>query len=272
MSTDSIPRTEQEITLFHKSALAYATVFKWPVFPLKPGGKTPIFEGGFHIATTEISQINDWWQAYPTAGIGLPTGKISGFTILDVDPRNRGDESLERLRDEYGGLPDTVTCLTAGGGCHYYFKYDERIKRSKIPGYDGLDLQGNGKYVVLPPSIHPNGKRYEWELSSHPQEANVSPVPEWLLSLTGEATEGQRKPVSHWQGILQGMAEGGRNEAAASLAGHLLRKGIHPEVAYELIALWNDGRNDPPLEVEELDKTFNSILRSEVDRLKRKGR
>ncbi|WP_081867082.1 bifunctional DNA primase/polymerase [Halobacillus karajensis] len=272
LSKNSLPQIKENITIFHKSALAYARVFKWPVFPLVPGGKSPLIDGGFHNATIDIEQINKWWTESPEAGIGLATGKISGYTVLDVDPRNGGDESLERLIEDYGSLPDTVTCLTAGGGSHYYFKYDERLTRSKTPGYEGLDLQGNGKYVVLPPSIHPNGKQYEWELSSRPDETPIAELPAWLLSVTGEATEAQKRPVSHWREILQGAGEGGRNEATASLVGHLLRRGIDTEVAYELTVLWNEGRNDPPLDIRELDKTFNSILRSEVERLKQRGR
>ncbi|MBH0228835.1 bifunctional DNA primase/polymerase [Halobacillus yeomjeoni] len=267
---NSILAQKQEDILY-KSALAYVELFNWPVFPLKPKSKTPLFAGGFHNATRDVSKIKQWWTEHPEANIGLPTGDASGISVLDVDPRNGGDSSIEKLIEKYEDLPDTVTCLTAGGGQHYYFLYDKRINKSKLQGYEGLDLQGRGKYVILPPSIHPNCRKYEWELSSRPTDTSIVNVPQWLIELAGEDIQTVKKPLNHWKEILGGIMEGGRNEATASLAGYLLRKGLHPEVAYEITYLWNKGRNTPPLSDDEMDRTFNSIFQSEVGRLK-KGR
>lgn len=81
--------------------------------------------------------------------------------------------------------------------------------------------------------------------------------------------DGAAKPVTtdEWLDILDGMGEGGRNNAAARLSGHLLIHNIHPNVAYKMVELWNE-QNSPPLEEKELVRTFESILKKEIARRK----
>lgn len=164
-------------------AIAYSHMLGWKVFPIHYKSKVPITQHGFHEATNDIEQITKWYTDNPKAGIGLPTGEVNNLVVMDIDPRNGGDVSLERLIDEYGKLPDTVHCLTGGGGEHYYFNNDECITKSKLDGYPGIDIQGNGKYVVLPPSTHPNGKKYYWEGSSKPVITPIADIPSFLLKL-----------------------------------------------------------------------------------------
>lgn len=153
---------------------------------------------------------------------------------------------------------------------YYYFKWDERINRSSIQGYEGIDIQGNGKYVVLPPSTHPSGKGYEWELSSRPIENDIATAPSWLIELLIKKQSGgkfQAKPAEHYLKILKGVSDGERTNSMTSLIGHLLAKNIDYRIAYELVLLWNE-RNNPPHTVEEVTKTFNNFLRREIDKKK----
>src|SRR5699024_6921084 len=144
---------------------------------------SPATKNGFKDATGDLTQITNWWQSNPDYGIGLPTGEVNNIAVIDIDPRNGGSVSFERLTDEYEQLPHTIECLTGGGGSHLYYRYDKRISKSKLDGYPGLDIQSNGKYIVLPPSIHPNGKEYAFELSSYPGETEIASMPEWLITL-----------------------------------------------------------------------------------------
>ncbi|MCA1011384.1 bifunctional DNA primase/polymerase [Halobacillus halophilus] len=269
MSDYSITQTKAANTIFYKSAVAYAEKLEWPVFPLKPKDKTPIYKGGFHKATKDINQIKEWWTDHPEANIGIPTA-VSGFIALDIDIRHSGDESLQELKDHYGELPETVEAITGSGGSHLLFKDPGGISnRANIR--PGIDVRGEGGYIVVAPSLHPSGGAYEWELSSRPLEIEIAEAPKWLLHLIKEEKQPEGKTYTHWTSLLQGIGEGGRNEAAASLTGMLLRKNIHPAIAYELLRCWNE-RNDPALPVEELDKTYNSILNKEIRRLKQRGR
>src|SRR5215217_4491581 len=79
-----------------KAALAYA----WrgvPVFPCEQRAKRPLTRNGHWDATTNRRAIERWWKRWPSANIGLPTGKKSGIVVLDVDVDDGGLESLAKL-------------------------------------------------------------------------------------------------------------------------------------------------------------------------------
>src|SRR5690606_30697619 len=135
-------------------------------------------------------------------------------------------ESLEELVDNYGELPETVEAVTGSGGSHYLFTYKEGIQNQAGQIAKGLDIRGDGGYIVAAPSIHISGKSYEWEVSAHPLEKKVLEAPDWLIALirASAGTKQTVKPTSHWTGILQGVGDGQRNHSAASLTGYLLRK------------------------------------------------
>jgi hypothetical protein len=155
----------------------------WPVFPLAPGTKKPPkgFTGGFHNATCDATTIRQWWDAIPRANVGIATGASSGLVILDVDGEH-GAESLTALEAEHGRLPDTVEAISGSGGRHLYFQYPgEHIPCSQSKLAPGLDIKADGGYVVSPPSRHPDGGEYVWEVSGHPDETTLAPLPSWLV-------------------------------------------------------------------------------------------
>lgn len=253
-----------------KPALGYVQLLGWAIFPINYKSKTPITQHGFKDATRDLQQIKQWWTKYPNAGIGLPTGTINNVFVIDIDVRNNGHISFDNLLSTYGELPHTVECLTGGGGNHYYFKWNERINKSSLQDFEGIDVQGNGKYVVLPPSTHPSGNRYEWELSSRPVENNIAPAPNWLIDLLSKKHTGgkyQARPTEHFLRILKGVSDGERTNSMTSLIGHLLAKNIDYRIAYELVLLWNE-RNNPPHSIDEVTKTFNNYLRMEIEKKK----
>lgn len=271
------------ITPNGKAAIAYASKLNWSVFPLhtpngkfcschnpncQSVGKHPRTKNGLKAASSNIEVINEWWNKWPDANIAIATGEASGFVVLDVDPRHGGEDSLELLIKQYGPLPNTVEAITGGGGYHILFKNPGQVKnRTNI--LPGLDVRGEGGYIVVSPSLHASGKRYEWELSSRPLEVPLSDIPKWLLQMIVDPEQNKhtKKPDDHWKKIIQGVGEGERNTSAASLAGYLLRRGIGASIAYELILLWNE-RNNPPESIEVIENTFNSILKRELKRLK----
>ena len=157
------------------AALAYARRGV-PVFPCEPGGKRPLTYNGFWDATTEMSRIRAWWGSWPAANVGVPTGQRSGLLVLDVDPRDGGFESLAALERRNGPLPETAKARTGGGGVHVFFRYPagETVRNSAGALGTGLDVRGEGGYVVVPPSR--TQSIYEWIDRSSPAE------PSWLLA------------------------------------------------------------------------------------------
>jgi hypothetical protein len=166
-----------------------------PVFPLVPREKAPRVPRGCYSATTDLRQIAAWWSRWPTANIGIATGKPSGFWVLDIDPRHGGLRSLELLEQQardWGALiplHQTLRQLTGGGGIHLVYQMPDFSRGIDPPNgafadYQGIDLKKTGGYVVAPPSIHPSGMAYQWQ-----DEASPAPFPWAVLDLWVEARQ-----------------------------------------------------------------------------------
>jgi len=131
-------------------ALSYAALGK-PVFPLKPD-KKPYTKHGFKDASLDPAQIRAWWGRWPDAGIGIPTGKASGWLVLDIDVDKGGDASLSALVEQHGDLPPTPRAKTPSGGDHFFFKNptDVEVRNSESKIGKGIDIRGEGGYVGVP--------------------------------------------------------------------------------------------------------------------------
>jgi hypothetical protein len=147
----------------------------WRVFPLhsmrdgrctcgqdcgKNAGKHPRVKGGFKVATTDARQIEAWWRKWPDANIGIATGAVSGIVVFDIDGAT-GRATLQRLVEEHGQMPRTAIVKT-GRGWHLYFAMPCPCAPIPCSTGDGLDVRGDGGYVVAPPSRHASGHVYRW--------------------------------------------------------------------------------------------------------------
>lgn len=184
------------------AALAYAKA-GWRVFPVHgwrnecctcgdPScdnpAKHPLTAHGLHDATVNEAAIRRWWGQWPDANVAIRAEDIG--LVVDVDPRNGGEESLERILREHGGMPDTVEVLTGGGGNHFYLRTPHPVAKGKLPTYPGIDIQATGSYVIAPPSLHKSGRRYEFEASSDwTLGQDIGACPAWILQLRGERAE-----------------------------------------------------------------------------------
>lgn len=244
-------------------ALTYAERQQWCCFPLRPRGKAPITARGLHDATRDPAVLGRWAEEYPAANIGVRTGRASGLVVLDVDGDD-GFESLRGVERQHGALPKTTSVKTPRGGAHFYFRHPGgEIPCSAGRLGVGLDVRGDGGYVVAPPSIGPNGNRYE------PDEvAPIAMLPAWLrdLIVPPERTQRALVPAQTWVGMVRsGLAEGERNAGLARLTGHLLARGVDANLVLELALLVN-GRSKPPLSDAEVEKVVLSIAGRELKR------
>ncbi len=139
-------------------------------------GKHPRTGGGLHDASADPDQIRAWWRSRPDSNIGIRTGAESGLIVLDVDPDHGGDESLAQLEALQGPLPATVQQRTGGGGRHYLFQHPGTPVRNRAGFRPGLDVRGDGGYIVAPPSRHISGERYEWSEGHSPGEIPLGRV------------------------------------------------------------------------------------------------
>jgi hypothetical protein len=194
--------------------------------------------------------------------VGIVTGVVSSVVVVDVDPLHGGAASLEALEQAHGPLPDTVRATTGGGGWHVYFGHPGGSVPNKVGLVAGIDLRGDGGFVVAPPSIHPSGRPYAWLRPDRPDEAAPAAMPAWLVELVRERGYRPGHTLAHWRRLVkEGVQEGERNSSIASLAGHLFWRGIDPKVALDLLLCWNARRCQPPLSEEEVARTVDSIMR-----------
>lgn len=227
----------------------------WHVFPLN--GKVPATEHGLHDATADRPQILRWWRAEPDAGIGIRCGRESGLVVLDIDPDHGGDDALHELEREHGALPETIEALTGGGGRHVYFRHPGgEIKNSVGKLGPGLDIRGDGGYVVAAPSRHPSGRRYAWEVDHHPDDLPAGDLPAWLLDGARNASRNGSAPA-----VRDAIPAGGRNAALASLAGTMRRRGMSAAEIAAALKVANAERCKPPLSDEEVEGIAASVSR-----------
>jgi hypothetical protein len=193
-------------------ALSYAAI-GLPVFPTKPE-KTPYTAGGFKAATTDEAAIRAWWAKFPDAGIGIPTGRASGWLVLDVDPRHGGDASLSALAEQIGGLPQTQQAKTPSNGDHFIFKNSAHVEIRNSAGKlgKGLDIRGEGGYIVAP-GADPSRR---WCNALDPAEFPEQLI-EILTSETHAPIDTDRK-VLPFTGGTRFYGEGERNEGLRNLA------------------------------------------------------
>ena len=208
----------------------------FPIFGVKNGkcccgnddcnnqGKHPMTRNGFHNATSDISMITKWMAKYPKSiNWAVATGAKSGIVVIDIDPRHGGDKSIKNFE-----IPDTLSASTGGGGTHYYFSYPGfKIKSNSGVIADGIDVRGDGGYVILPPSTHLKGKQYKWEKNFTPT-FKLAGTPKWVYDSNLHTKKDDQS--KHF------IKEGTRNNRLTQIAGSERRKGVS-QTEIELILL-----------------------------------
>lgn len=251
-------------------------VGKHPLARALPGGK---WEQYSRQQQDSMDLLRWWGEAYGRkwnpkySNVGVVTGAVSGVVVLDVD----GPDGTASLAGRE--LPVTPTVETGSGGRHYYFAHPGGQVPNKVRVAPGLDVRGDGGYVVAPPSRHRSGRVYRWVDGRRPDQVPPAQMPGWLLDMIhgagggagtrtaaagGQAREGGGRggaatPVEHWVRLItEGVPEGQRNDTAARLTGYLLRHGLPPAVVAALMLQWNQA-NRPPLHDDELLRVVRSI-------------
>ena len=159
-----------------EAALAYAKE-RIAVFPLARGTKIPVKGShSFKDATTDPGKIREWWTKTPNANIGAAVGTASGIVAVDVDGEKGRATELKVIGSNYPTGAWTSRTGREDGGQHHFFKCPE----GGVPSYkgDGLEVKSDKTLVVLPPSLHPSGRRYQWAEGSFPGKDALPELPE----------------------------------------------------------------------------------------------
>lgn len=254
-----------------RAARGYAK-FGWRVFPCRPRGKEPITPKGCLDATTDLDVIDAWWSETPDANVGVATGPESDLFVLDVD-----DVLVtQTLLDKIGAWDPTGMVITGSGGFHVYFRHfpDARNSTSRI--IEGVDTRGPGGYVLAPPSIHPNGKPYRWDLRKRPIEApsglqeafrqveRPTPPPRppnaaegvgdaaitGMIRHLGTVQKGNRNSALNWAAYRAGQIIAAGDAEQAGVYEALIEAGkamglSYPEVTKTVSSGWHSGMRVP---------------------------
>jgi Bifunctional DNA primase/polymerase, N-terminal len=187
-------------------ALRYAVERRWAVFPVwwitterkcacgktagrnhKPG-KHPIGlagTGGFHMATKDLAQIRAWWARWPLGSIGVEMGDKSGVFAIDLDGA-QGHRVLGEARRANNAPPiKTLTSQSGRGpdGHHLIFHLPVGGRVGRVIRKDlGVDIIGNGGFIVVPPSNHISGGTYRWS-HDYPVATPDPWLMDWVRSL-----------------------------------------------------------------------------------------
>jgi hypothetical protein len=157
----------------------------------------PRVAGGLNAATTDSGQVEAWWSRWPNANVGVRTGAASGLVVLDIDPEHDGEASLHRLTDTHRPLPDGRVVRTGSGGRHLYFRHPGGLVRNDAGRRlgAGIDIRGDGGYVIAPPSRHRSGGVY----TVAARGGELPDLPEWLLEVMRPVEPNRPGVIADWR-------------------------------------------------------------------------
>lgn len=201
------------------AALTYAAR-GWYVFPLRPRDKRPATARGFKDATRDEQQIRAWWSENQEYNIGIATGATSGIVVIDTD--NAAAEEYVASR----GDVQTLMQQTAHGRHRFYRAPGYEVRNTtRLHGVHGLDVRGDGGYIVAAPSLHPTGARYAWL-----NDATLAEMPAWILQRKAadapDSATTDRYADAAYKNCLAELAAapvGGRNDTLNKVAFRLYR-------------------------------------------------
>ncbi len=256
-----------DIKRFRECAEAYLSL-GWQIIPLcypdqgqctcgrgcKKPGKAPHYRlcpQGSHQGTADMAEVSRWFDSGERFNLGIVTGQASGIVVVDVDTEKDGHEAWGKLTG--GRRQETATVQTGSGGGHFYYRcpaYPVRNSSGRLG--KGIDVRGEGGYVVAPPSIHANGNEYRWRIDPR---SGLAPMPPWV-------TCAQINQPS----VLTGnepIPEGRRDDTLIRIGGKLRRSGLSVDDIYLHLSLVNQKRCQPPLPDKDIQRIAKSAGRYE---------
>jgi hypothetical protein len=213
----------------------------WSVIPVS--GKRPlVLWEQYQQRQPSVSEVRQWWTQWPDANVGVVTGAVSDVVVVDIDSAAAEEDFIARCGDAW---PKTPRAKTAKGA-HVYFAHPGAHVRTGVRVLPGVDVRGDGGYVVAPPSRHAIGTLYTWAV--HPDDAPLAEMPAWLVEMLKQADS----PAPAHANEHGTVREGQRNDFLYRRARSLHAKGWTGEAILAALKAENEERCDPPLSPEEV--------------------
>lgn len=164
-------------------------------------GKHPMLPDWPQAASSDRATVDAWWAATPGANVGVAINaqgqRSRPLLHIDIDGPD-GAAILAALEARHGALPPTLGVRSGrdDGGRHLFLRLPSTIRldslRSelRLPDLPGrIEVKHSGN-VVVPPSVHYTGRRYQWEGAGSAADA-----PGWLLQLLRRPTSTATGPT-----------------------------------------------------------------------------
>lgn len=200
------------------------------VIPLRPNGKEPLFPWKeYQKRLPTEAEVIEWWTQSANANIGIVTGLISGVVVIDLD----GPEGLQTALAM--NLTSSVISFT-GRGKHLWYRHPGGTNNieNAVRKYPGLDIRGDGGYVVAPPSVHENGHRYRWLKPFVGNAINLPSFPSHILTSV-KPVDTAFKPRLDISTALKGMTNGNIDSTLFSVCSKLRNDGYSADDARVLL-------------------------------------
>lgn len=226
-------------------------------------GKHPVTTHGLNDATKDKKQIKKWWSDNPDYNIGVRTGEESNLFVVDVDLKNDGLENIKKVCQKHGSLGLSVRAKTGSGGKHILYSYPkDGMKRGNSSGSfpEGIDIRGEGGYIVVSPSNHESGKQYKWENDYNPWDVELEDAPDWVLNLVdAKPSNGVGSSV-----VPQVIKDGSRNNTIYLLGCSLRAKGLGVDAIKAALNAENLEKCNPPLGSDEIESLVKQVCKHEA--------
>jgi len=241
-----------------KWALLYRQKYKFSVIPVGKNKRPLISWEEYQKRRPDIYEIKGWWKEWKDANIGIVTGKISNLCVVDID-NQEGEAKIA----EY--IPDSLTFPVAytPHGKHYYFRYPGKKITNKARMLPGCDLRAEGGYIVAPPSVNKEGKKWMWMKDLSILNVDIPAFPESLI----EFLEKNHPSYEPHQVKGEYFQYGRRDEDLFHTANCLIKGGMREDMVRFILTLlaeycYSFGKQEEPPEKWAKTKVNSALKRA----------
>lgn len=231
---------------------------KVPYDPVEQIHKT----GWQNHAIPTVKEAQGWIDYDSSINLGFLCGSPSRVICIDID----SPEAWQIYQETF--KPEVTWEFATGNGVRFIYGMPLDMEsftslNLDIEGGFRIEILGDGKQTVAPPSEHPNGKVYEWKRESSPEVIDLVPAPSWLVDLRPMSSADE--DIDWSMDAAEDILEGGRNVGIARLAGHLLApQPLPPKEVLFWLRIYNSAKVHPPLSDRELQGIVKSISKREM--------
>lgn len=239
------------------------------LFRICPRSKSPVKGSKWKKESLKGDELERWIEGGGNIGVKTGSAKdaLTQVIVLDVDNK----KALEYAGNTLGLKKIKTWTVKTKKGYHFYFQapQDREIHNSESKIFEGIDVRGEGGYIIGPGSLHEDGDTYyRWVKGLKPGECDLAPCPEFLRLLSiPKMEEGVFVPANDKR-ILKnednpiarfpGVAKGRRHKEACRLAGILVAQEVGDSAGWKALARWNT-MNQPPMGELELQRIWKDI-------------